>query len=297
MRPAEKGFLLLTSCLGDPERRPMSGPQLRTLAERLHNNRRPEPDRELQEADLAAMGYSREFARRILLLLSQEDLLEHYIRKGARAGCIPLTRLDPQYPMILKRRLAWEAPGCLWAKGNFSLLEKPMVALVGSREISPGNRKFAREVGIQAAKRGYVLVSGNARGADRIAQMSCLEHGGQIICVVADALADKKPQEDVLLLSEEDYDQGFSSLRALRRNRVIHALGKLTFVAQSDLGTGGTWNGTVQNLQKLWSPVVCFRDGSSASLELEQMGARLADLRQITDWDVLDDTAISLFDQ
>lgn len=60
----------------------------------------------------------------------------------------------------------------------------------------------------------------------------------------------------------------------------------MVFVAQADLHKGGTWDGTVKNLQFGWSPVLCFRDGSKASLELEQMGAYLldtADLQEIMD--------------
>ncbi len=297
MRPGEKGFLLLTSCLGDPQRRPLSGSQLRVLAERLAAAQKQEPDRRLQEKDIVKLGYGREFAGRVVQLLSQEELLAHYLRRGAQRDCVPLTRLDPKYPRALKARLGWESPGCLWAKGDLSLLEKPRISLVGSREIRPENRQFAWEVGAQAAKQGYVLVSGNARGADRIAQTGCLQNGGQVICVVADALEDKDLQENVLLLSEEDYDQGFSSQRALRRNRVIHALGEKTFVAQSDLSTGGTWSGTAQNLQKGWSPVICFRDGSPASLELEQMGAQLMDLSEVSCWNGFREITKNLFDQ
>ncbi len=297
MRPAERGFLLLTSCLGDPQRRPLSGPQLRQLAERLGATQRKNPDRELLMEDLVKLGYGREFAGRILALLSQEELLDCYLRKGAKKGCVPVTRLDPNYPQVLKARLGWESPGCLWAKGELSLLKKPKISLVGSREIHPANRQFAWEVGVQAAKRGYVLVSGNARGADRLAQSGCLKNGGQVICVVADALEDRERQENLLLLSEEDYDQGFSPQRALRRNRVIHALGEKTFVAQSDLGTGGTWSGTTQNLQKCWSPVVCFRDSSPASAELEQMGAQLMDLSELTQGDPFQKTVDHFFDQ
>jgi predicted Rossmann fold nucleotide-binding protein DprA/Smf involved in DNA uptake len=171
-----------------------------------------------------------------------------------------------------------EAPGVLWAKGDPELLQRPAIALVGSRDLNEGNLDFARQVGAAAAQQGYVLVSGNARGADRAAQDSCLEQAGCVISVVSDRL-DKYPlQNRILYLSEEGYDLAFSPARALQRNRIIHSLGNKTFVAQCALGKGGTWSGTVKNLQAAWSPVFCFCDGSAASLELEQRGAMLVDL-------------------
>ena len=90
---------------------------------------------------------------------------------------------------------------------------------------------------------------------------------------MADRLDEKKAQPNVLYISEDGYDQGFSAQRAISRNRVIHCLAQRTFVAQSALGKGGTWDGTVKNLRNNWSPVFCYSDGSAAMNELIQMGA------------------------
>ena len=168
---------------------------------------------------------------------------------------------------------------------------------LGSREILPDNKAFAWAVGEQAAKQGYALVSGNARGADKIAQTAALRHGGKVISVVADSLAEKAPQENLLYLSEEDYDLGFSAQRALSRNRVIHAMGDVTFVAQCSFGTGGTWSGTQMNLRSGWSPVYCFNDGSDAARELEQMGAALIKEDALHSLHELSVIAQNLFDQ
>ena len=80
---------------------------------------------------------------------------------------------------------------------------------------------------------------------------------------------------------------GFSAQRALSRNRCIHALGRMVFVSHSGLKKGGTWDGTAKNLRFGWSPVACFRDGSAASLELEQMGAYLIDTENLQDFGIL----------
>ena len=57
--------------------------------------------------------------------------------------------------------------------------------------------------------------------------------------------------------------------------RRLHAMGLKTFVAQSSLRTGGTWDGTVKNLRHGWSHVYGFADGSEAMEELAQLGACL----------------------
>lgn len=295
MKQAERGFLLLSSCLGDPDRRPLTTAQLRVLAERSWRMRAPDKERELEAQDLMALGYGRRQAERILALLAQEDVLEHYLNRGRRAGCVPLTRVSGEYPLRLRKRLGLDSPGVLWAKGDLSLLNGPMVALVGSRDLLSANEAFAREAGRQAARQGYTLVSGNARGSDRTAQYACLAEGGSVISVVADELADKTVRDRMLYLSEEDFDREFTVQRALSRNRVIHALGDKTLVAQCGYGTGGTWDGTVRNLRFGWSPVFCFRDGSAAAAQLEQMGASLIETADLRDFQALCSDTTSFF--
>lgn len=295
MNAREEGFLLLSSTLGNPERKILTTAQLRTLAMRLATMERPDAERELTVEDLYAIGYGPEMAERILNLLEELPLLRHYHAKGWQADCIPITRVSTGYPVHLRKRLGLDAPGVLWAKGDLSLLERPMIALVGSRDIAAPNAEFAAKAGREAARQGYVLVSGNARGADRIAQKACLEAGGKIISVVADELMKQSVRDNVLYLSEEGYDSAFSSVRALSRNRVIHALGEKVLVAQCTLGMGGTWSGTTRNLKENWSPVFCFGDGSEAVRQLEQMGAHGITAEELRDFSELQAPNLSLF--
>ena len=273
MTASEQGFLLLTSNLGVPGRKVLTVPQLRTLAQRVERMSRRDSDAQLTQEDLLSLGYSREMCRRILVLLEDGDLLAYYLQRGKQAGCSALSRISAGYPLQLRKRLGLDSPGVLWAKGDLSILDRPRISLVGSRQLRPENGEFARVVGIQAARQGYVLVSGNARGADQTAQNACLQAGGQVISVVADALCQHPHQENILYLSEQSFDEEFSPQRAISRNRVIHALGEKTFVAQSDYQTGGTWDGTVKNLRFGWSPVYCYEDASPAQRLLQDMGA------------------------
>lgn len=283
MNPRERGFLLLASHLGNPERKVLTMAQLRNLAGRIQGANPPEKERALSAGDLTTLGYSPEQADRILSLLDDGPLLERYLLRGNRMDCVPVTRVSEHYPAIVRRRLGLDSPGCLWVKGDPALLEAPGIALVGSRELLPENREFAREVGRQAARQGLVLVSGNARGADRAAQDTCLEAGGRVVSIVADQLEHYPLRSRITFVSEDGFDLGFSAQRALSRNRVIHALGRMVFVAQARLGRGGTWDGVTRNLRLNLSSVACFRDGSEAMQELEQMGAFLVGTEDLRD--------------
>lgn len=297
MNGRERGFLLLSSHLGNPARKPLTAPQLRNLTDRMRGAEIKTGDRDLTERDLTGLGYAGEMAQRILALLEDEPLLEHYLKKGKTFGCVPVTRVSEEYPLILRKRLGPESPGVLWARGNLSLLSEPTVALVGSRELQPQNHAFAAELGRQAAIQGYTLVSGNARGADKTTQEACLAAGGRVISVVADELRRHPVRENLLYLSEDGYDEPFSPQRALSRNRVIHAMGLKTFVAQSSFKTGGTWDGTVKNLRFGWSPVFCYEDGSEASRMLVQMGANPVGIDELGGLYDLENAEQNIFDR
>jgi len=277
----EEGFLLLTSRLGNPNRRPLTVAQMRELERCVLRSERPAQDRELVAADLVVMGCSEETAEKVVSLLDDRRLLHSYIERGATYGCIPLSRVSEGYPQKLHRCLKEETPGVIWCKGDRTLLNKPAIALVGSRDLESNNADFAKRVGEFAAQYGLTLISGNARGADTVAQESCLKAGGDVICVVADNLFRKASREQILYVSEEGYDLPFHAQRALSRNRLIHSMAMGTFVAQCSNGTGGTWDGTCRNLRGGWSRVYCLRDGSAATVKFYQMGAHLVNTPEL----------------
>ena len=283
MTGPERGFLLLCCHLGNPERKPLTVAQFRKLARRVRDAEKSPEDRELELRDLTAMGYGSSEGEHILELLSQEELLDRYLAKAEKFGCIPLPRLSPRYPRRLLEALGDDAPACLWARGDLSLLETEGIALVGSRDLLPKNAAFAWEAGKQAARQGLALISGNARGADRTAQNAAISRGGDVILFLADRLTDHVPPKNALFLSEEGFDLEFSAQRALSRNRCIHALGLSAIAAQCSLGTGGTWDGSVKNLRYSWSPLYVFADGSESARQLEQMGAQLIGLEELQD--------------
>ena len=273
MTEAERGFLLLCADLGDG-RKPMTPSQFRTLRARVLA-RTQEPDdlsRALTSTDLCRLGYEEAFAARVIELLGRERELDRYLGVAEELDICPLTRISEAYPARL-RCLGEDAPAVLFCRGDRSILNRPALALVGSRELTPEGERFARRIGELAATEGFVLVSGNARGADRTAQDACLHAGGAVLAIVPDGLQYHAPEnERIAFLCEWGWHLPMAGYRALERNRLIHAMGEKTFVAQSHL-SGGTWSGSEENLRRGWSPLFVHDDGSDGCAALISMGA------------------------
>ena len=68
-------------------------------------------------------------------------------------------------------------------------------------------------------------------------------------------------------------------------------------MAQAQQGRGGTWDGTVKNLRYGWNSVACFRDGSEASIRLEELGAWLIGMEDLADLGGLREPTQTLFDR
>ena len=79
MTGPEQGFLLLTSALGDPARKPLTVARFRELTQKARLMERPNQERELTAADLQAIGCSEAESDQIIRLLSDGDLLKYYV--------------------------------------------------------------------------------------------------------------------------------------------------------------------------------------------------------------------------
>lgn len=273
MTGAERGWLLLCADLGDGVK-PLTPAQVRCLRKQIRQlGMNPsDPERELSLTDLLALGCERSKAEHILLLLNREDSLRAYLSAARDHGIFPLTRSSPDYPSRLLR-LGDRAPGVLFYRGNADLLSRKAVCLTGCRNLSPKGAAFAERIGRLAAAEGYVLISGNARGADNAAQSACLDAGGHVICVLPGPLLELPPISDrQLFLCEDGWQLPFASYRALNRNRIIYALADLALVAEVGL-RGGTMRGAEDALRHGVLPVYVREDSGLGCDELIQLGA------------------------
>lgn len=259
---AETCLMLLYALPGEPLREGLYRKLFRAYQALTPENNVDSRDLDVQ--DLMRLGCNRETANLILYRLEQKETLHAYLRNLWNLGIQVVTRLSPEYPQKLRTTLGDRAPLILYCGGNLNLFSTRCISLVGSRNLRQMGKSFAAQAGKQIAEQGYTYCSGGATGADTAGYSSAMGAEGSAILFVADSLQSCMEQDlyrqrlrqgNLLLVSEFGYDQGFSPQRALSRNRLIHAMGERTLVAQSDYGFGGTWSGTMENLKQGWSPV------------------------------------------
>ncbi len=189
-------------------------------------------------------------------------------------------RTDDAYPSRLNTRLADDAPPILYGCGDVSLLDNGGLAVVGSRHVDDALVSYTENIGRLAASAQRTLISGGARGIDRAAMRGALEAGGSVSGVLADSLervALTREHREVLmdgrlvLISPYDPGAGFNVGHAMQRNKLIYALSDATLVVSSDLDKGGTWNGAVEQLDKLHFVPVYVRTNGEPSKGLEAL--------------------------
>ena len=275
MRQTERGLLLLCCPLGDPMAGALSLAQARELSRRARaaGIGEEDPFRDVTVKDVRRLGYSEYEAGHIVSLLGRERQLDGYLLAAEKADVAVITRLDARFPQRLREQLGARCPAALFCRGDLRLLQRPCISVVGSRHLASPGAQFAAQAGRLAAREGFTLCSGDAMGADRTAQEACLRGGGSVLIFPATELVYCPARENVLYAAEGGFELGFSAQRALGRNRFIHAMGEKTLVAQTGFGKGGTWSGSLDNLQHEYSPLFVFDDGSEGARALCARGA------------------------
>jgi len=163
-----------------------------------------------------------------------------------RLGACCLLPDDPGFPACCRE--IPDRPTLLFAMGDLTLLARPAVAIVGSRDHSDYGGRVGREMAKGAASRGLVVVSGMARGLDAVAHAAALDAGGGTIGVLGNGLgviypaANRKLYEAVaergLLITEFPPGERPMIGSFPRRNRLISALARVTVVIEAASGSG-----------------------------------------------------------
>lgn len=166
-----------------------------------------------------------------------------------RPGAQWLTWLDFDYPVCLRGLV--DAPVVLYAQGSLQALDKPVVAVVGSRQASEGARRLAHALAKDLASSGWCVVSGLARGVDAAAHAGALASGCDAATVAVMGTGPDRlyPREHMalarsilasggLLLTEfcpgtRPHPENFP-----RRNRLIAGLSRGVVVVQARVRSG-----------------------------------------------------------
>lgn len=156
-----------------------------------------------------------------------------------------ITLIDPLYPSLLKH--IHKPPLAITVLGESELLQKPMLAIVGSRKAS---EKAIRESAVLAmgfADTGHVTVSGGALGCDTAAHWGALQSGytpTPTVIVFSSGLMHLHPQQNNylfrsirdnrgVLLSERLWWQPSLGRDFPIRNRIITGLAPRLYMMQA----------------------------------------------------------------
>jgi DNA processing protein len=156
---------------------------------------------------------------------------------------------DPGYPVALRDLVP--APDPLWFDGDEGILDRPSVAIVGTRRMTPYGERVARELAAALARAGAVVVSGLAQGIDCAAHGAAIDAGGSSVAVLgegitsflANARGRRRRLAAVLrangaLVSPYPPIVPAQGWMFAKRNAVIAALSRAVIVAEAPIGSG-----------------------------------------------------------
>ena len=137
----------------------------------------------------------------------------------------------------------------IYSCGDLALLNKRVVAIVGSRAASEKGLKRAERLARELVENGVVISSGLAKGIDTSALSSAIKSDGKVIAVIGTPLdkaypaANKRLQEQIytdhLLLTPFQSGQRVYPSNFPQRNRVMALLSDATVIVEAS-DTSGT---------------------------------------------------------
>ncbi|MFN0300119.1 MAG: DNA-processing protein DprA [Burkholderiales bacterium] len=157
-----------------------------------------------------------------------------------------ITLGDASYPSTLLD--IPDPPAVLFAAGNVGLLNRPALAIVGSRSPSPQGIDNARAFAKALGNAGYIIVSGLALGIDAAAHEGALNSGNSTIAVLGCGINVVYPKTnrvlferiiaEGLILSEHGLDVPALPAHFPTRNRIISGLSRGCLVIEASLSSG-----------------------------------------------------------
>ncbi|MBF0324650.1 DNA processing protein DprA [Magnetospirillum moscoviense] len=178
------------------------------------------------------------------IIICPKDVAEREMEAALALGCTVLAACEPGYPRYLAA--IDDGPPILYARGNASLLTRPMVAMVGARNASVNGRSLTRRMAAELAGDGLVVASGLARGIDTAAHEGALSGG--TVAVMAGGIDVVYPPENARLyddivamgcaVSEMPPGTQPQASHFPRRNRIVSGLSLGVVVVEASLKSG-----------------------------------------------------------
>ena len=155
---------------------------------------------------------------------------------------------SPYYPVSLKNVKGH--PPVICVRGNLEPLQRPMVAIVGTRHATANGMRFVSDLAENFVKHNVVVVSGLAIGTDTAAHRGALRATGvtQTIAVLGGGVDYVWPMENESLyweivergavISEMPIGYVPRTTNFVQRNRWIAGLGGKLILSEADLNSG-----------------------------------------------------------
>lgn len=253
----------------------------------------------LNAATIASrFGIGTPLAERVATLLSAATAFALRLEEAEQQGLRMVASVDDSYPQVLIDRLGHRAPPLLYLVGDPVLLQVDQLGIVGSRGVGEEAAAVTRHAAVAAVEAGLGVVSGAAKGVDRLAMGAALEAGGTAVGVLAESLVRMTRDPEVrravtdgrlCLCTPYKPTAPFSTANAMGRNKLIYALSKATLVVAAAAETGGSWSGAVEAIRQATAPVLVWTGPGAGPGNplLSQRGGidvgRLADLFPLPD--------------
>lgn len=197
-----------------------------------------------------------------------------------------VTIYDEAYPALLREIV--DPPLVLHYRGDVSLLQKPGIAIVGSRRASPYGVNVAEHLARQLASTGLTITSGLARGVDSAAHHAALAAHAPTIGVLgtgidviyprSHARLFRKMEAHGLIVTEFPPRTPPKKEHFPIRNRVISGLTHGTIIIEATRRSGSLITARMaaeQNREVFAVPGSIFAAGSEGTHRLVQYGAKL----------------------
>lgn len=165
---------------------------------------------------------------------------------AAKDGHHVVTLADDTYPKLLLEIA--DPPALLYAVGKVELLQRPALAVVGSRNATAQGERNAVSFAKALSDRGLTIVSGLAMGIDAAAHRGGLAGSGSTIAVLGtgvDVIYPRRNEElageiarNGLLLSEFPLGTPPAAYNFPRRNRLISGLCRGCLVVEAAAASG-----------------------------------------------------------
>jgi len=150
------------------------------------------------------------------------------------------------YPPLLKQ--IYDPPNFLYYRGNLAVMQKPMIAIVGTRGMSTYGEFVTKKIVDELAVLDVAIVSGLAKGIDTVAHTHALASGLPTVAVLGSGLKNIYPQTNLLLskqieangvlLSQYSPDTSPKKYQFPERNRIISGLSIAVIVIEAPEKSG-----------------------------------------------------------